>query len=413
METFYTNGVHGAIILDQRRKKKNDLYPVRYRITYNRKQLYVNSGFDMSVEEWEKLPATRLTYLVNARQSISNAFAKLKKDIEEVCRDGEYDHAHMQLFLRKGKQQLISKVFEDKIRQLEADGQPGTEGIYHNAKTFIAKDYPRLRFQDVTVRWLQQFERDAIKGGLTYSTLSIYLRCLRALFNETIYNKMLKESSYPFARSRRDATRYRIKEGTGTKVALTVQQVKTLAEYTPTTRAMKRSRDLFLLSFLLAGINFKDMLLLRWDYISGNELRYQREKTKNTNREAVKIRIPLLPVTMNIIDAIGNTDSEYILPYMIPNPSPSDVRRITLNILRQTNRHLLKMGKELGISGLSTMVARHSFATIMKNSGKPVAFISEMLGHKSISTTTTYLKKFGSKQSEEYFSILNIPINGN
>jgi len=41
-----------------------------------------------------------------------------------------------------------------------------------------------------------------------------------------------------------------------------------------------------------------------------------------------------------------------------------------------------------------TYFARHSFATILKNSGVSTEFISEALGHSSLSTTKNYLTGF-------------------
>jgi len=217
---------------------------------------------------------------------------------------------------------------------------------------------------------------------------------------------MLKENHYPFTRSKRDKSHYQIKKGSGTKIALNAHQIKALAEYNPPTPAMRRSRDLFMLSFMLFGINFKDMLLLKWSNIHGSEITYTREKTRNNEEDPPMIRIPIGPVTKNLINTLGDPDSEYILPFMIADPSPADVRRITYNILRTTNRHLLAISKELDLPGLSTMVARHSVATITKNKGVPVAFIQEQLGHMSINTTANYLKKFETKEREQYFDML-------
>lgn len=41
-----------------------------------------------------------------------------------------------------------------------------------------------------------------------------------------------------------------------------------------------------------------------------------------------------------------------------------------------------------------TYAARHTWATIAKSRGIPVAVISEALGHASVSTTEGYLKRF-------------------
>jgi len=38
--------------------------------------------------------------------------------------------------------------------------------------------------------------------------------------------------------------------------------------------------------------------------------------------------------------------------------------------------------------------ARHTYATVLKQSGESVEMISELLGHKDIKTTQIYLGKF-------------------
>ena len=43
---------------------------------------------------------------------------------------------------------------------------------------------------------------------------------------------------------------------------------------------------------------------------------------------------------------------------------------------------------------MSSHVARHSWATLARESGAPVAVISEGLGHTSEKTTQIYLKEF-------------------
>jgi site-specific recombinase XerD len=43
---------------------------------------------------------------------------------------------------------------------------------------------------------------------------------------------------------------------------------------------------------------------------------------------------------------------------------------------------------------LTTYVARHSFATVLKQQGVPISQISEMMGHDSETTTRIYLKAF-------------------
>jgi integrase len=64
-------------------------------------------------------------------------------------------------------------------------------------------------------------------------------------------------------------------------------------------------------------------------------------------------------------------------------------------LLAQVNKNLKLIGKEIGLNiPLTTYVARHSYATVLKMSGIPTAQISEALGHKSEAINQTYLKSF-------------------
>ena len=59
------------------------------------------------------------------------------------------------------------------------------------------------------------------------------------------------------------------------------------------------------------------------------------------------------------------------------------------------NDHMKQIALELEIpKSITTYYARHSFATILKNSGVSTEFISEALGHTSLETTKNYLAGF-------------------
>ena len=53
-----------------------------------------------------------------------------------------------------------------------------------------------------------------------------------------------------------------------------------------------------------------------------------------------------------------------------------------------------------------TYVARHSFASILKNYGVNVSLISEMLGHTDLKTTQIYLDSFENEQLD-YLTFIN------
>ena len=55
---------------------------------------------------------------------------------------------------------------------------------------------------------------------------------------------------------------------------------------------------------------------------------------------------------------------------------------------------------------VTTYVARHSFASVLKKSGVNIGIISQALGHQDIKTTEIYLSKFDDQQMDAAMSNL-------
>jgi integrase/recombinase XerD len=55
----------------------------------------------------------------------------------------------------------------------------------------------------------------------------------------------------------------------------------------------------------------------------------------------------------------------------------------------------------------TTIVSRHSFSTIMKNSGASTEFIQEALGHADKKTTESYLDSFEKEIKKEFSNKLS------
>ena len=63
------------------------------------------------------------------------------------------------------------------------------------------------------------------------------------------------------------------------------------------------------------------------------------------------------------------------------------------------NKRLKEIGEELGLPlTLTTYVARHSQATVMKKAGVSTAVIREIMGHSSERVTQIYLDSFDNEQ---------------
>lgn len=49
---------------------------------------------------------------------------------------------------------------------------------------------------------------------------------------------------------------------------------------------------------------------------------------------------------------------------------------------------------------MTTYVARHSFATVLKREGVSISIISEAMGHRDVATTEIYLDSFYDEQKD-------------
>ena len=71
-------------------------------------------------------------------------------------------------------------------------------------------------------------------------------------------------------------------------------------------------------------------------------------------------------------------------------------------ILSKVNSNLKLIATQSGLDiNLTTYVARHSFATVLKKSGVNIALISEALGHSDLATTQIYLDSFDNEQIDD------------
>ena len=70
---------------------------------------------------------------------------------------------------------------------------------------------------------------------------------------------------------------------------------------------------------------------------------------------------------------------------------------------KMLNKHMREVANEVGIKErVSSYTARHSWATISKNSGTSTEFIKEALGHSNVLVTEKYLKSFEETTRKEH-----------
>ncbi|WP_396181510.1 tyrosine-type recombinase/integrase [Flavobacterium sp.] len=263
-----------------------------------------------------------------------------------------------------------------------------------------------LTFAEITPDLLTKYESKMLKDGKSPSTVSIYLRCLRAIYN--LQN--IDRSLYPFGEQK---SKYSMPTSRNIKKALTIEEIAKIYNYeAPAGSTKEMAKDYWLFLYLCNGMNVKDFCLLKWSNIDGQMLNYNRAKTQGSRKESKLISVALKPETMEILKKWGQpsiSKDAYIFPHLKPQMSAENERAAYKQLTKIINLYIKRICTELGLNrDVTTYFARHSFATVLKRSGAKIEMISELLGHSSVDITESYLDSFEKEHIQKETDVLTI-----
>ena len=379
-----------AIILETRQPRKKDgRCPVKLRVTIDRRARYYSIGsYFLSEKEYNLVycekPKKQYKKLLQTFTAIEEKAIKLLEAMEMPTFE-----QFKRLFTQKGTGGNVKKYFEQRIEELKKDNAFGTATTYDNALTSFEdiKGITALNFKQVNPEWLKDYHKKMIVKGRSRNTISIYTRCLRYLYNLAIKDGVISEKYYPFGK---DSGKYQIPSSQNNKRPLQREEIIALVNYSGNP-FHEYYRDFFMLSYYLIGLNFADLLTIKWKQIQDNTLTVARQKTAH-NANEVTINLYITQKAWAIIDRYSNKDSEFVFD-IASSKDPEQRKRQVRNFTRNCNQSLKKIAKIIGINErISTMFARHSAASHGLSSGATIGDISEALGHTDIRTTNNYIK---------------------
>jgi len=252
-------------------------------------------------------------------------------------------------------------------------------------------------------------KKDNPETPATITTIAIYCRNVRTVFNEAINAGGVPEKAYPFGEGK-----FTIPKVNNKKKALDEDVVFKIMYFDCEQGSTReKARDLWVFSYLCNGLNFTDICHIKRSEVDlkNGYIEIFREKTKETKREDMtKIHISLLPETIQIIEKWGSTDMRkdaFVFPFITEDMSAERKKAVIKQVIKNTNYHMNMIAKELKLDvGINTYEARHTFATTLLRSEAPLAFISQSLGHSSFKTTQLYLGSFQDDKTKKYMSAL-------
>jgi integrase len=403
------NKPKASLFQDTRRplQEHQEIYPIAIQFYFDRKRVLASTGISLSVQDFELVGKgkPRTFELKGIKADLESQIFKASSIIEEL--KGKFSLSRAKkLFLDSTYQTDKNSVytwFDTYAKELETNGQIKTSDSYRTAKNCLLKFEPVLTFSQITPEFLACFEDWFVfEKGKSITSLGIYLRNLRAIFNRALDAELISQKSYPFGKGR-----YIIPTGRNVKKALSIENIRAIKDFfTVPGSPSDRAKDFFLFSYLSNGINFKDIARLKNDSIKGDQIHFVRAKTIRTRRDYTPIKTSIRAETLQIIEKWRNSDrslKNYLFPILTKGMTAKQETRRIQDFVKNTNTKLHEIGEALNLPlKLTTYVARHSFATIaINNGGAPMEYISEALGHSTLNTTRNYLDSFEDKRIKQ------------
>lgn len=359
-------------------RNKNGTNTVYIRITHNRKSKYLPTSIYLNPSQIARdgvhIKDDTIANAVDARvKEVKAAFLELRgteyMNIEQLIA-AINAHINSKAAFRLDLFQFANQVTAT-MTERTAEGY--TTAL-NAVKRFIGTD--RLDINDITRAWVHRFRdflenEPAVQGnGMTYKkksrgsrAVSYYLGCIRHLHNQArmTYNDdeggqvfiprqpFLEKNIIP----RQPMTDHRV---------LTVQQLRKImeAKLTPGSRA-EMARDVFVLSFALAGTNAIDIYKVPRSSLKGDLLTFNRSKTERARQDHARITLKVLPEAMDIIKRYAGTEGATLMLFRQKYSTAK-------GFCHACNLGMKDVAEAIGIGeSLTTYYARHSWATIARN----------------------------------------------
>lgn len=414
--------ITAKVITYTNRKDKTKPCPLKLRITEDR----VSKFYDCSFSDGEKIisayvPAA-LAKLMSAKKIMNIHDKNLRDAILEreasannlinKMKVFSFEQFEKLFFKNTGFKNSVQAVFSQVISDLKDVDRVKTAVSYQNAITSLLKfnKDKDFRFGEVTPSFLKKYEKWMLEQKRSKTTIGMYLRALRVIYNTAVENDLIDKESYPFGKRK-----YSIPKGKNVKKALGLEDIGRIWNYQTLDPSKAKARDFFLFSYLCNGMNIKDIVSLKHSNISGDFICFERSKTAGTNKAPKIIQVSIKERAREIMRKYGTVSLDkdnYIFAILNKNMDAEARYKAVNTFIRFVNDNMGKICQELEIEYTGTMAARHSFASILKNNNVSPQMISEALGHSSLTVTENYFASFDQKQIATETDIL-IPKTAN
>lgn len=398
-------------------KKSDNTYNPKIRISHNRTSSYISTSIYTELVRFKKNSASGTITSEKIKEELDGLVREYRQIINEnqdVVNECETSKDIVAMIERRKQRKEIdfiefARMFIEKTPN-EGTKTVKTTGINSLCHFLNHKNgNEKLLIKDLTSRFLREYEawlrqeryitvrqnktakqayKTIKKPALNDTGVHSYMGIIQSVFNAALlhFNDYEKGdiiiTNDPF----KVYTIPAVLEAK--KRAVDVDVIRKVYNYSPVNKRKRTTmftRDIYILSFLLAGMNAVDMLNCR---MVNGRIEYERQKTKDRRKDNAFISVYVHPLALPIINKYRDPSEQHLFDFY---KRYSNVRNLTKGI----HRGMRSLCDELEIDYIQFYSARHSFATIARNECNiSKDDISLCLNHSSGKTVTdTYIKQ--------------------
>lgn len=405
MPTFHTS------VLKHQERESDHRFPVSIRITHNRKSAYIKTDYYVSKQQLNKKYEIKDTTLLRILLDLIGQYEELLFEIGNKMSD--YTAKDLADFIRRKKTENKDLDFiqfaRGRIEELKKQNRNGRAthlttslnsfqdfvgGTYNinDINSELLRKFERFLRSERKIIRKDQFgsERVTVQNPVTDTGVNGYMSDLRALFNIAV--EMHNDEDGGEIRIKNNPfRRYKIPpENTPQKRNIRIEDIRKINDLPSKGIREDLGRDIFMLSFFLAGMNSVDLYNIEFSCLSEGRLTYCRSKTKNRRDDSALISIKIQPEMEELLKKYADPDKKRVCCFY-------NMYSSSANFNAAINRGLKQVAKDAGIKmNLTYYVARHSVATIARNQlNVPMDDVALLLNHVSEEhrTTDIYVEK--------------------
>jgi site-specific recombinase XerD len=381
------------VILWEHQANKDGTYPLRLRITKDRKTTYKALGYSIEAKDWDK-ERKRVKKSHTNSTRLNNFISKKIVEIQDIAIEEETKDSSVNI--KKIKKKLNDRVESDfylfaerYFKRYDTEKSRGTHKGYKSAIQKL-KDYlnnKELLFSEIDYQFLVDYRNHLKALGNNPNTRSKDLKRIRTIFNEAMRNGVLDRNMDPFLN-------FKMESNKTYKEKLTKEEIDRIRALEYSVNSLKwHVKNIFLICYNFMGMRIGDALTLKKSQVYSGRLIYSMRKTDDN------ISLQLTKEAQDILDNYNISKlkpNDFIFPLIKPNRKSLHAKISSATALY--NKYLRLLAEDASIEKhLSSHVARHSWAQQAKLLNVNIAIIQQAFGHSSSSTTENYMEGFDDK----------------